>query len=188
MSDKPAIDQLLDDIRQAAHPVHGDRGKLAALRRGFSEATAHYAWPHIATYCDITDERSRIIWLTVAAAAATLAPHEGLMPSSRGGNMGTTLRLLALGEHNKYDEKALHSFEARFRRLLTCQTVSDLCRHIPRLILAATAKGKPVNVRQLFWDIRDWEHKERRNVRIEWAKGYWGETVPKREETATCDT
>lgn len=177
------IDVLLKEIQQAAAPGRGDRGKLAALRRGFSEATAHYAWPHIAPRCDITDERQRAIWLCVAAAAATLAPDRLLR--DRVGNMGATMRQLAQGgDGKKVDDKALNTFEANFRRLLTCPTTEDLCRHLPRVIRAAAAKGKPVDVRMLYHDLQDWECRTNRDVRVEWARGYWvGES--RQEETET---
>ena len=168
------IDALLKEIQKEACSSHGDRGKLAALRRGFSERTAHYAWPHIAPYCDITDERQRAIWLTVAASAAALAP-EGLMRSNVG-NMGATMRTLALGSDKgmaESVEKTLHSFEARFRRLLTCQTTEELCRHLARVVRAAAAKEKPVDVRKMFWDLQAWERRDVRDVRVEWAQGYW---------------
>jgi CRISPR type I-E-associated protein CasB/Cse2 len=180
------IEGLLKEIQQAAAPGHGDRGKLAALRRGFSEVSAHYAWPHIAPWCDITDERQRIIWLCVAAAAATLQPH-GLVRTGVG-NMGATLRRLALGEGGQKADKALNSFEARFRRLLTCPTTDDLCRHLPRVIRAAAANDRPVDARMLFFDLQDWENREKRDVRVEWARGYWvGEHHQKKEEVAACD-
>ncbi len=165
------IDRLLKEIQQAA--LQGDRGKLAALRRGFSDATEQYAWPHIAPHCDITCPRERAIWLTVAGAAATLAP-KGLM-NSNVGNMGATMRRLALGDEKKQkeQEKILNSFEARFRRLLTCQTTEEICRHLVRVIRAAEAKEKPVDVRKLFWDLNDWQDRARRDVRVEWAQGYW---------------
>jgi CRISPR system Cascade subunit CasB len=173
------IKRLLDEIRQAA--VHEDRGKLAALRRGFSEATEQYAWPYLAPYCDITKPGQRLVWLTVAGAAATLVP-DGLARSGAG-NIGATMRRLALGDdHPKDAQKVLASFEARFRRLLACQTTGELCQHLVGVIRAASAKKKPVDVGQLFWDLKDWEDRASRDVRVEWARGYW-EPEPRAHET-----
>jgi CRISPR type I-E-associated protein CasB/Cse2 len=171
------IDDLLEKIRQAASPGHEDRGMLAALRRGFSEATEQYAWPYLAPYCKMTDPKQRAIWLTVAAAAATLAP-DGLNQSGFGvGNLGATMRHLALGEDTAKDvEKKLASFEARFRRLLTCQTVEELCKHLVGVIRAAAAKGKKVNLKQLFWDLQKWENTTEPIKKVEWAQGYWTDT------------
>ncbi len=167
------ISELLKSIRQAASPTHGDRGKLAALRRGFSEATEAYAWPYLAPHCDITDARQRIIWRTVAGAAAELAP-QGLERSGHGvGNMGATLRKLAFVSSSDKGEKALSSFENRFRRLLTCQTSDELCRHLISPIRAASAKGVPIDAEQLFWDLQQWEHPVEPTTKMKWARVYW---------------
>ncbi|MDD4442749.1 MAG: type I-E CRISPR-associated protein Cse2/CasB [Kiritimatiellae bacterium] len=170
------IKNLLDKIQQGAHPVHGDRGMLAALRRGLSEATEQYAWPYLASYCAMTDPKQRVIWLTVAGAAATLAPLGLVRDNEVGvGNMGATLRHLAAGGEHKEKEvdKKLASFENRFRRLLTCQTVEELCRHLVGVVRAAAAKNIPVNLLQLYSDLLAWESRQVPDVRVEWAQGYW---------------
>jgi len=174
------IDKLLRNIQEAAIPGREDRGMLAALRRGFSEATEQYAWPHLAPYCPMTDPKQRAIWLTVAAAKATLAP-DGLDHAGLGvGNLGATMRHLALGDdrpkNEKGTQKALASFEARFRRLLTCQTVEELCRHLVGVIRAASAKRKLVDLKQLFWDLQKWESTTEPTVKVQWAQGYWVST------------
>ena len=180
------ISELLEKIQQAASPGHEDRGILAALRRGFSEATEQYAWPYLAPYCPMTDPKQRAIWLTVAAAKATLAP-DGLDRVGLGvGNLGATMRHLALGEeHPKADketQKKLASFEARFRRLLTCQTVEELCRHLVGVIRAASAKSKPVDLKKLFWDLQKWESTTEPTVKVQWAQGYWVSTPDTAQE------
>lgn len=177
------ISSLLKSIREAASPTRGDRGMLAALRRGFSEATESYAWPYLAPHCDITDTRQRIIWQTVAAAAAELAP-DGLERSGHGvGNMGATLRKLAFGTSSEKGDKALATFESRFRRLLTCQTAEDLCRHLINPIRAASVKGVPIDVEQLFWDLQQWEKTEEPTTKMKWARVYWiGEETHQQQE------
>lgn len=180
------IDNLLKHIHEAAIPGREDRGMLAALRRGLSEATEQYAWPYIAPYCPMTDPKRRAIWLTVAGAAATLEPL-GLAKSGLGvGNLGATMRHLALGdEHPKNDketQKTLASFEARFRRLLTCQTVEELCRHLVGVVRAAAAKGKSVDLQQLFGDLQKWENATEPTIKVRWAQGYWVDTPDSPQE------
>jgi CRISPR type I-E-associated protein CasB/Cse2 len=171
------IKNLLDDIKIAASPGREDRGMLAALRRGLSEATEHYAWPYLAPYCPMSDPKQRTIWLMIAAAAATLAPDR-LARAGRGvGNLGVTLRKLALGSTGEKSDKALASFEARFRRLLTCQATEEICRHLSGVIRAAAAKGVPVDVEQLFWDLQKWERTEEPTTKIRWAQTYWSGDV-----------
>ncbi len=174
------IKNLLYDIRIAASPGREDRGMLAALRRGLSEATEHYAWPYLAPYCNLSDPEQRIIWLTIAGAAAILAPAGLVREKSEVGvgNMGATMRELAVGDERKKDEveKRLATFESRFRRLLTCRTVEELCRHLVGIFRAAAAKNKPVNLVQLYSDLQRWESPQEADVRVEWAQGYWVDT------------
>ena len=177
------INELLGKIQQAASPGCEDRGMLAALRRGFSEASEQYAWPYIAPYCTMTDPKQRAIWLTIAAAKATLAPS-GLDRTGLGvGNLGATMRHLALGEDAaKETDKKLASFESRFRRLLTCQTVEELCKHLVGVIRAAATNNKPMDLKKLFWDLQTWEDRNRRDIRVEWAQGYWVNMMESHEE------
>ena len=98
------------------------------------------------------------------------------------------MRRLAIGDdHPKEAEKALASFEARFRRLLTCQTTEELCGHLVGVVRAAAAKNTPMDVKQLFWDLQDWQAREKRDVRLEWARGYWQSPEPKQEDPS-CAT
>mgnify|MGYP001614178315 CR=1 FL=1 len=66
------IDRFIDALRGYANPKHRDTGALADLRRGFSKATAHRAWPYLAPWCDLMDNGQRAVWLTIAAGFATL--------------------------------------------------------------------------------------------------------------------
>ena len=149
-----------------------DRGALADLRAGLSEATAYRAWPHVAPWCDLKNDRQRAIWMTVAAGFAV---HEGTDPKA--GNMGATLRSIALGDGTqKADDTCLHSFEGRFRRLLTCSSTHEVCERLPGVIRAAERKGVKIDFRQLFWDLAGW-NSPKRDVRVEWAAAYWGTAV-----------
>ena len=167
------IKDLLRQISAAASPGREDRGMLAALRRGISAASEHQAWPHIAPYCNLSEPKQRAVWLVVAAAAATLAP-DGLVRTGRGvGNFGVTLRKLAFGSTGEKGEKALTSFEARFRRLLTCQTTEEICRHVSGVIRAASAKGVAVDLEQFFGDLMKWEQTQEPTTKVRWAQTYW---------------
>ena len=142
-----------------------DRGTLANLRRGFSKGTENRCWPYIARYCDLEKNRERQIWQTIAAGFAT---HEGTITT---GNLGTTLRHLALEGSTGLPEDALKSFDARFRRILTCSKAEEVCRHLPGIIRAAKNKNIYVNYECLFNDLRYW----REDIKLKWAAAYWGE-------------
>lgn len=145
-----------------------DRGLMADLRHGFSKGTEYRAWPHIAKWgCDLENEKARLIWLTVAAGFAT---HEQTAACE---NMGFSLRRLALEGQGDSVEKALKTFDARFRRLLTCSTAKEVCDRLIGVIKAAERKNVPVNYEKLFWDLMCWENPEK-EIKIKWAAQYWG--------------
>lgn len=172
------IQKFLSYLQDLA--ARDDRGALADLRRGFSEANEYRAWPYIAAWCRRMDvDRDRRIWLTVGAGFAT---HLRTVPDA--GNMGDVLRKLAMGNDPGRALEALKSFEARFRRLLTCADAEELCRHLPGIIRAAERKGIPIDFERLFWDLSTW-HKPDRKVKILWASRYWaGEITEEKGEAA----
>lgn len=168
MTEKPAstIHKFLTRLQDLVE--HDDRGALADLRRGFSEANEHRAWPYIANWCRRMDiDRDRRIWLTVAAGFAT---H--LRTSPKSGNMGDVVRKMAVGQDPGRPRDALKSFEGRFRRLLTCAEPEELCRHLTGIIRAAERKGIPIDFERLFWDLQKWDKPDRK-TKIEWAAHYW---------------
>src|ERR1039457_2141532 len=82
-------------------------------------------------------------------------------------NLGTTCRRLA-AENN--------SFDGRLRRLLSCDR-EEICERLRPVVLAAKAKGIPINYEELYTDLCYWGN----NVKARWAREYWG--VPEGEET-----
>ncbi len=142
---------------------NNDRGTLADLRHGFSPATEYRAWPHLARWCDLADDRQRRIWTTVGAGYATLEKTASV------GNFGVTLRKLALHGASGTPDDALTSFDARFRRLLTCTSAEEVCEHLPGIIRAAKSKDVPIDFEQLFWDLVRWGPE----IKVRWAACYW---------------
>ena len=162
--DRPRIDRFLDQLK--GYVTKHDRGALADLRRGFSKTTAHRAWPYLAPWCDLTNDRDRDVWMTIAAGFATLEATDG-----RAGNMGATLRKIAIGDRKKEKTEALRSFDGRFRRLLTCRTAEEVCERLPGVFRTAKAKQKGIGIdcRQLWEDLSGWGEE----AKVRWAKGYW---------------
>jgi len=145
----------------------GDRGVMADLRHGLSGATEYRAWPHIAPWCRLDDDRQRRIWLTVAAGFAI---HQR---TANSGNMGTVLRALATGGGR--GDEGLATFDARFRRLLACDSAPEVCDHIAGVLRASERNGVPINFAQFFYDLMAWGDR----VKVRWATEYWG--VPAEE-------
>lgn len=137
-----------------------DRGIMADVRCGFSSAREQRAWRHIAAFCDLEKEWSRIPVQTLCAAFATQPK------CAKYGNMGTTMHEIAKDR----GKEGLKSFEGRFRRMLTCATKLELCALLPSIVRAAKAKEIPINYHQLYCDIYWWEYGK---TKLEWAAEYW---------------
>jgi CRISPR type I-E-associated protein CasB/Cse2 len=159
---KEEIDGKINDLMQFLYASNDDRGIMADLRRGLSETTQNRAWPHIARFCDLTNNRERRI---VQLIAAGFAIHGS--SSSENANWGSVMRRIAMGD-GKGDER-LKTFESRFRRLLSASSSEELCDFLPGIIRTAEAKGMAVNFSKLYKDIFYWGE----NVKINWAASFW---------------
>jgi CRISPR type I-E-associated protein CasB/Cse2 len=161
------IDEFLARLKDCVD--RRDRGVLADLRRGFSETTAHRTWPHIFAFWGPRVKGQLRVLQLIAAGFATLEA------TTLAGNMGMTMRRLAIGDHKGKSEQtdALKSFDGRFRRLLTCRTADELCDRLPGILRAAKQKNVDVDFRQLYWDLLCW-NSDKRDVRVDWAAAYWG--------------
>lgn len=132
-----------------------DRGIMADLRHGLSPTTEYRAWPHIAGWCNFKNDKERAILLIIGAGFALHGK------TSSNGNMGATLRQLAGG---------LPTFDARFRRLLSCATTIELCAQLISILHASKNKGVPVDFSQLYEDLVFWGERKK----VAWASEYWG--------------
>ncbi len=150
-----------------------DRGVMADLRHGLSKATEYRAWPHIAPWCRLDNDRQRRIWLTTAAGFAI---HQRTTGS---GNMGTVLRGVATGDGRGAD--GLATFDARFRRLLACPSATEVCDHLPGILRAAERQGVGVNFVRLFKDLLYWNDR----VKVQWAQEYWSTPVDEGQDQST---
>ena len=147
---------------------HSDRGALADLRHGFSPGTEYRAWPYIARYCrNLENDTQRKIWLTIGAGFAI---HKSTVKERN--DIGSVMQKLAFGLPGNSPNDRLNSFEARFRRLISCSNSSELCDQLRGIIVAAERKGIEINFEQLFWDLQKW-HKPEKKVKVKWAQSYW---------------
>lgn len=162
MSDNQSVEQQSVDLMEQLTALRDDRGAMANLRRGFSSATEDRAWPWIARWCDITNDRQRAIYAAVAAAFAThpeIAVH---------GDLGAVMQELA--QRNQKGEEGLKSFGATFQRFLNCHSPQEVCERLPAIVRMAKQQGVAVNYRQLFIDLCYWGNR----VKVRWASAYWG--------------
>ncbi|MDF1712191.1 MAG: type I-E CRISPR-associated protein Cse2/CasB [Akkermansiaceae bacterium] len=149
-----------------------DSGPLSNLRRWWSPATRHYAFPVIARLAGGTAlDRPEICLI-----AALFAEHP--THSATADNLGATCRRIA-GQNPE-------SFEAHFRRLLSSQDLaSDLAPNLLKIIRRAKKEALPVNYEILEDDLRRWSHSAEK-IKIGWAKSYY--SVPSADLLDTPET
>jgi CRISPR type I-E-associated protein CasB/Cse2 len=144
---------FLDSLVRACE----DRGHRAALRRFWSDATRHDAFPVLGRLSAIGNEPRSLV-------AALYAEHPHHSPSAR--SLGQTCLRVAGGDTDSY--------EAHFRRLLASQDLDDLATQVHRAIRRASREGAglPVNYLQLLKDLALWRG-YRDRVRTRWAQDFW---------------
>lgn len=136
-----------------------DRGPLANLRRWWSPATRHYAYPVIARL----KGGAALDQADICLVAALFAEHP--KHSEKSGNLGATCRRIA-GQNPD-------SFEAHFRRLLSSQDLaSDLGPNLLKVIRRAKKEALPINYEMLESDLARWSHSAEK-IKIRWAKSYY---------------
>lgn len=152
-----------------------DRGPLANLRRWWSPATRHYAFPVIARLAG----GSALDRPEICLVAALFAEHSEHSPKT--GDLGATCRRIA--------GKNPDSFEAHFRRLLSSQDLaSDLAPNLLKIIRRAKKDSLPVNYEKLEDDLRRWSYsaENAERIKIQWAKSYY--SVPSADLLDTPET
>jgi len=152
---------------------HQDRGLMAELRRGLTRDTEWRAWPHLTQWCDLTRPDERVAFAAVAGAFAT---HP---EATHTGNLGDTMREIATGGAGKKSDRqaGLRSFEGRFRRLLTCESVEELAERVGAVVRAAKQKGVPICYLQLLRDLRRFRWPDsREQAKVHWAASFWRAT------------
>jgi CRISPR type I-E-associated protein CasB/Cse2 len=104
---------------------------------------------------------------------AALFVPDGRISSEPWSNLGTTMRDIAKGDGTE-EQKALKSFEPKFRLALSCGDTMSLCELVVGIGRTADAKGVPMNLKRLFWDLWNWSDQDKREtIRLQWAKQYF---------------
>ena len=154
--DEPLVQDIVAVCRE--------RGAAAELRRYWSPATRHYAFPVLGRI-RVRDPRSPDA--ITAALYATNPNHKpgGLRP-------GKALQQFARGEE---------SFDAHVRRLLASDSLEEVGSQLQRLFVRLEGTGIALDYNRLLWDLRNWSsHSE--DVKTAWGKDYW--MSPKELENA----
>lgn len=140
-----------------------DTGKKAALKRGVSEnqKMRRDAWPHLSSLGQRIDSE----------AAATVAAFymEHPMHDPRIKSVGEACLKIALAHANKPELR--DRFDKRFKRLIACETLSEVTGQLKAWIRFAKDKV-PMNYEKLFWDYVKWKD-DADDIILRWAKDYW---------------
>jgi CRISPR type I-E-associated protein CasB/Cse2 len=144
--------------------IQNDRGKMAALRRGFSSSTVMDAWPVVASLGGNIGQPGESVHGDIAALFAS-HPRE-----SKARNFGETCRAIALTDSS--GKTLPTSYERRFGRLMSSAEPADLAGQLRSWIRLAVSKGVGVNYESLFADIWGWRWYAA-DIRVQWARSFW---------------
>ena len=154
-----------------------DRGRMAALRRGLSEATQREAWPVIAS---LGQDIGQIAPRTVAALFAV---HP--LVDAQAYSFGTSCRRIATD--NGREPAIPESFERRFRRLLACDSAGDVAGQLAAWVRLAAAKNVGLNYEELFKVLVGWPYAADR-TKLRWARDFWSPRRAENDETPAAES
>ena len=147
-----------------------DRGKMAALRRGLGQppGTCAEMFPIIAPLlpvkCPTRDERRHYL------VASLFAYHP---KTAEQGNMGDHMRRAC-------ESGGEAATGRRFTVLLSAHP-DDLALYLRQAVSFLKSKDQGINWRQLFADLKHWDHPDR-YIQRRWANAFWGNTREAEDE------
>lgn len=165
---KPNPFDKAEDVVRKLKAWHADdeRGKFALLRHVFFDAP-YRAWEVLRHFG--TQAIGHPVYETVAGCFAHHRRKDWCPDDPGMKNFGATCREIAEGREDKPDEDGNRRFDARFRRLLACDTQEETCEVVRQLIRLARSADVRVNYRRLFYDLWWWN----KRTKTEWAREYW---------------
>lgn len=133
-----------------------DRGNRAALRRYWSSATRHQAYPQLGQLNALHDARKTIL-------AALFAEH----PMHQAG-LSIGKAALRLGDR----KDGTHPYDNHFRRLLACDSLDDLAHQLHRLVKRLQRDGIGLDYQMLHKNLNFWANYSD-NVKVDLAADFW---------------
>ncbi len=157
------FEKWAEKLMTSLNKNQNDKSLMADLRCGFSETKQHRYRPYLANYCNLKKDWNRIPVQTVCEG---FAAHPEAIDRGR---IGYTIKEIIKGKDTK---SSLTSFDIRFRRLLMCDSVQELCGHITGVIRADKSTCIPINYKQLYKNNCSWEFYSAR-IKFQWASDFW---------------
>lgn len=152
--------RYIDALRR----IQNDRGKMAALRRGFSSATVMDAWPVVAGLGGEIGQPGKSVYVDVAALYGTHAKESNV------GNFGESCRAIALKDSS--NTQIPESYERRFLRLIASGDPGELVNQLRSWVRLAASKEVALNYESLFADLWNWNWYAD-DIRVRWARSFW---------------
>lgn len=146
-----------------------DNGLRAALKRADNPATEYQSWEVLAGFkINLEYEHER---LPYAAIAATIARAK----IERNGSVQIGLAIARCYEDGNNSDQA----KAKLRRLLACDSVSEVCRILRPLFSLIEAKAHGgLDYARLLDDLLRFSHDERQTrIKARWAQSFYGKEV-----------
>lgn len=148
----------------------GERGRLAALRRGLGKppGTVAEMFPTVAPW--ISERTEGQPWLEdslfVVASLFALHPvNRACDDERRPWSLGAAMRVLA-------DSGTSDGPERRLVAMLKCRR-EELPAHLRGVVSLLAGKQIPIDYVELLRDVRWWGNEDRR-VQRKWARAFWG--------------
>jgi CRISPR system Cascade subunit CasB len=141
--------------------ICADRGSAAELRRFWSPATRHYAYPVLGRLGVANPQLPDAI---VAALYAVNPQHANGGPS-----LGKACLKLA-GGSLKAD--GFESFERHMRRLLASGDLAEVGGQLQRILKRLDRDSIALDYNKLAWNLRNWAKKSD-EVKTRWAMDFW---------------
>jgi CRISPR system Cascade subunit CasB len=147
--------------------IENEKGATAALCRADNPSMAYQSWEYLARFSvDLTQPSQRLPFGLIAAAIAKGKIHQD-------GSLGIGEAIALCYSDGKQSDQA----KAKLRRLLSCDTVSEVCL-VLRLLLGlieAKCKEKP-NYARLLGEILHFES-DGQHIKSKWAQNFYRSNV-----------
>lgn len=151
--------------------IKRNKGVAAALRRADNPNTEEQSWEHLSSFnIDLAPPYKRLPFSNIAAAIAKAKIE-------RDGLAGIGQALASCYEDGKNSTQA----KAKFRRLLACDSVDEVCRILRPLFSLIESKGScRLNFSRLLSELLKF-HWESQNIKAIWAQNFYGGNITSEE-------
>lgn len=145
-----------------------ERAFRAIMSRADNPAFESLAWEYLIPYCNINNDFERIPFALIGAAIARIRPDQ-----NGTADIGESLSSICKDDGDKERESR------RFRRLIACDSVLELCPLLHSVLSYLASKGAAIDYIRLLMDLLYWNQK----TKLRWAVSFYGKSAPAEEES-----